>query len=234
MLTLLGGYVLAAGLHLRRHYENRDGDPGFSLADLTSAYSGLRAPSPLLTALRDQHPSDLPDQSRQSLITWLESGRISEDYDNLDLGDASPAVIIEENCLSCHAGRAEAGGGLALEYWDQIERIAYSKQIERVPDDILLASAHAHAPTMAVITIVIALLALLTSWPRALIGALIGVAGAALLVDLGSWWLARSSAMFVPVIAGAGIVHVAAVSITMVLILGDMWMPARQAGRPRN
>lgn len=114
VLTLFGGYVIASGLHLVEHHQARDGRDGMTLDDLRGAYHGGDNESPLRRALENNHPPELSDAARTALLTWLESTTISEDYDNLDLGDNAPAEIIDANCLSCHAGQAENGAGSTL------------------------------------------------------------------------------------------------------------------------
>ncbi|MGI9012639.1 MAG: hypothetical protein ACR2GY_00150 [Phycisphaerales bacterium] len=227
ILVLMGGYLWAAGQHLREHYRNRDGDPALSMTDLKGAYHGVEATSPFLLALRRNHPPELGESDRTMLINWLGSDRISEDYDSLDLGELAPAEIISANCLPCHAGAAENGAGLRLEFWTDIERVAFSKSINPVNESIMIASLHAHAPTMAVIVIAVVVLAGLSRFPLWLTGVLSLLAGGALLADLGSWIPARSNAAFVPVIAVAGITHTISMGLLMVLVLIDLLLPGR-------
>ena len=225
VLTLFGGYVIASGLHLKEHHQARDGRDGFSLDDLRGAYHGGDTESPLRRALEGGHPADLPPAAQTALLNWLDSESISEDYDNFDLGENAPAELIDVHCLSCHAGKAELGAGIPLEYWDQIERIAFSRSIEATDARVLLASTHAHASTMAAIGIILVLLLAATRWPRAVVGLIATLIGAALLADLGSWWLARDNVIFVPVIAATGAVHSLAATIAMLLVIGDLWRP---------
>jgi hypothetical protein len=86
-------------------------------------------------------------------------------------------------------------------------------------------SMHAHALTMATMTLVIAGLGLATAFPRRLIGLLIGVAGVALISDLASWLIARELAAAVYVIVGAGAVYNLACAALLLLILVELWRP---------
>ena len=103
--------LVASAQHLKWHYENRDDQKGLSLDDVKAAYHGLEAPSRLLSALNRGHPETLDAESRALLAKWVQSGRINEDYENIDLGVATPREILAKSCMECHsAGAADAKG----------------------------------------------------------------------------------------------------------------------------
>jgi len=104
-ITLVGGYFVS-GLFLRWHYENRDEKPGLTMNDFVGAYHGVQSPSPLIEALESGHPESLSDPERAALLEWLRGDRLSQDYDNLDLGENAPSEIIAFNCLDCHTRSA--------------------------------------------------------------------------------------------------------------------------------
>ena len=153
VLTLLGGYVVS-GIHMREHYDNRDEREGFTLDDVRAAYHGISAPSPLRTALENDHPEDLAQADRDALLAWLESDTLSQDYDNLDLGDEAPAEIIAISCLDCHSrGSEDPGAAIPLEYWDDIRPLAFSTDIQPTPNEIIANTVPARrvekAPTIS-------------------------------------------------------------------------------------
>jgi len=230
LLTLLGG-LCAAGGHLVLHHENRDERPGLSMDDLTGVYHGIDTTAPLVSALRRGHAEGLSEADRELLLKWLAGDRISEYYDSLELGDSAPAEVLDRNCRSCHARQAQDGGDvgqrLPLEYWDDVRVLAVSRSVEPVATEILIASAHTHALGMGSLTIVVALLSLMTRWPRRVIGGLILLSGLGLCLDLGSWLLARSVAALVPVIAVSGAVWMATTALLIGLSLLELWLPAR-------
>jgi hypothetical protein len=115
---------------------------------------------------------------------------------------------------------------------DTIERVrtlANSKQVNRNPDNVIIASMHAHS--LALSTLSIALLALLcaTRLPRGVVSILAALHGLGLLADISSWWLARQSEPFVYVIAGAGWVYNGTLVLIALLIMIDLWRPLRQS-----
>lgn len=234
LLALLMG-MTASAMHLYWHYENRDERPGLTRDDITGAYHGINAPSPLLAALERGHPQELPGSQREALIAWLRGQRIAEDYDNLDMGENAPAEVIATSCISCHSRQASGSDAKAratpLDYWDDVKRIAYSREIRPTPAKITAMSMHAHALSLGTMSIVVAALALGTSLPRRLMNGLIGLTGLALAADLAAWWLAREYAAFVSVIIGAGAVYNIGSALLMLLILADLWLPRGAADR---
>jgi hypothetical protein len=220
--------LAASAAHIREHHENRDERPGVSLEDLQGAYHGVRTTSPLVAALERGHPSELAAGDREALLAWLRSDRISEDYDNLDLGDAAPAERIAAGCAGCHSRKAGGTPGkVPLEYWDDVKPLAFSRQVAPVPLEVLTASTHAHALSLAAISAVIGLLLLATRWRRSWTGALLGVGGVALVTDFAAQWLARDSAGWVPVIAASGALWAASSALSLAAITLDLWLGRR-------
>lgn len=235
VLVNLAGFI-ASGLHMMRHHENRDEREGLSMTDLQGAYSGVQNPASLLLALEAQHPDELQNTSlepasRSLLLSWLRGDRISEGYDDIDLGDQAPAEILDQSCLSCHSRNAEPDVQALpfLNFWDDVSAVAFSRNISPVDEDILLASTHTHAISLATVTIIIAGLMLLTSWHPSLRNGLGLVAGIGLFFDLAAWWLARDMAAMVYAIVAGGMLYAGSMVLMMLAIITDLWRPRRSA-----
>jgi hypothetical protein len=231
VLTLLGG-LIASAAYVHVHHAKRDGQPGLSMTDLIGSYHGIDAPAPLLQTLERGHPEpphELESLERQALIDWLRSDRIAQTYDDLDLGDFAPAEIIAFNCLACHARRVaethEIARTVPLDYWDDVSRLAFPLKIDPPPMEILIVTTHTHALSLATISVATMLLLLMTSWPRRLVGFLIGAGGIALLLDISAWWLARLDPMFVYVIVIAGSAYLFITAVSQLVVLLDLLMP---------
>ncbi len=233
ILTLLGGLAVS-GIHLRTHFDNRDGTAGFTLDDVRGQYHGVQKTAPMIRILRDGHKdkasdADLTEPSRQTLLAWLESDRISDDFDNLDLGDAAPAEIVAQNCLQCHARGAdsEVSDRVPLEYWDDVERFAFSKNVAATSAEIMYASMHTHALSMSMILMLTAIFAMGSRWPNSFMGGLVCLASIGLAADLGSWFLARSNDVFVYSIVGGGGLFAIATTLVLLAVVLDLWLPRR-------
>lgn len=239
VLVALAG-LAASARHVVDHHQGRDERPGLSLADVRGAYHGVQTTAPLIVALQRDHPADLTDDdtllltARETdvLARWLESDRISSDYDNLDLGDAAPAEILAVRCLACHSRQATRGDGVGeripLDYWDDVEKVAFSREIYPVDVEILTTSMHTHALSLAGLSLVVGGMLLLTGWPRRIVHALIALLGVGLVLDLGGPWLARPWAGAVWMIVVGGAVFGTATAVSLLAILVDLWRPLRK------
>lgn len=229
VFVLVGG--LAASLtHLIWHHENRDDQKGVSYTDIAGAYHGVSAQAPLMRAMEANHPPELPDAARQVLVNWLKSGRISEDYDNIDLGDNAPDAIIATNCVSCHNRNSadDVARKIPLEYFDDVRRLAFDKVIQPKDIKILAASTHTHALSLGSLSLVLGGMLMVTRF-RGGFGALVlGISGLALFVDIGAWWLARDQEIWVRAIMISGPIYMATTGILCLLTVLDMWLPVRK------
>jgi len=238
LLTVLGG-LAASALHGIHHYENRDELPELSFQDFEGAYRGVRTIAPLIIELENGHPGELgseyedilPDQDREFLLQWLRGDRISEDYDNLDLGDLAPVEIINQSCLGCHARIPPTNStdpqSIPLEYWDDVKSVAFSRTIHPTSVEILLASTHTHALGMATLALMIAVLILMSSWPRWFRHGCLFVIGVSLALDLGSWWIARIWVGGVWIMLVAGMFFGLSMVLTTLSLMLDLWIPPR-------
>jgi hypothetical protein len=208
ILILAGGYI-ASVYHMYTHYQNKDEQPGLSMDDIVGSFHGMNKPSRLWVAIQGSERKYIPtDEEYQALEKWLSGNRISEDYDSLELGDYAPAEIIALNCLECHKRSAAEGeeeqSDPPLEYWDDVKQVAFPKNLEPVPLEILATSTHTHALTMPLVALVTCLLFLATAWPRGVRHAFVMGTFVALLLDLASWWLAREWVFFCHVLVVTG------------------------------
>jgi len=230
MLLIIGG-LAASGAHLFFHDQNRDEQPGLTTTDIKGVYHGVNATAPLLSSLRAGHPETLLPNDRETLIKWLEGTRIAEDYDNLDLGDAAPGELIASNCASCHASRStvpDAMPSLPLERWDDVKAVAFSKDIRPNDVKILAASTHTHALSLATLAAVVSLLLLMSTWPRMLVGLLVGIMGVALTADMAAWWISRPYENAIYVIIACGAAFSGSMALACLMVMAEVFKPAKR------
>ena len=231
VVVLLGGYA-ASGLHMVDHHGPRDGKEGLTTTDIEGVYHGVLSPSPLRTALEEGHPGDahpVPQEERDALLAWLGSGRIVEDWDNLDLGDMVPADLLDVNCLSCHSRGAEPDlkAEPMLEYLDDVRAVAFDNEVAPTDLKLLLASTHAHSLSLFTVALGAVLLLWSTRFGRGLVSGVSLLISVGLLLDLVSWWLAREMAGWVTGIMIGGAAHAGGVGLAGLLVLLDLWLPRK-------
>jgi len=243
--------MVASLVHVAGHHGRKDEVEGLTLTDLEGAYHGIDQPSRLARSLDTPHVREhAPDESeRTALRSWLQGARVNQEYDDEDrLGALAPALVLERRCTSCHsrnpadaAGARGAAQALPLDSWGDVSKIAYARKLDPVPADILAMSTHAHALTLPLVAFVVGLLLLATSWPRPLVRWVVAAGAAGLLVDLASWWLARPEFLpgllpfgrlvFVKAIVAGGALFSGALSLALLLVLVDLFLPRREETR---
>jgi hypothetical protein len=235
--VLGGGFAAAAG-YMVDHHSNRDGREGLSYDDIQGVYSGVRSVAPLRVALEADHPKEIEGAKaleaapKKVLLEWLDSGKLSQQYDNLDLGMNAPAEILAVNCVNCHARSSgyKKAAAIPLEYWDDVERLSISREISPMDGSILLATTHTHALALATTALLLVLLLAQTRFHGGWTGLIGFVAALGLAIDISGWWLARESAAFVPMILGGGALFGIGSALMMLTIFADVWLP-RRSGR---
>jgi len=234
VFAMLAGYGVA-GYYLKQHYENRDEQPGLTLTDIEGAYKGAEVPPPMMGALEGGHPEGMPEADRQALIAWLTSETTERDYENFDL-DPMPADVIFDNCLSCHARSPSdtdnAYTDMPLEYWDDIAPLMVTKRILPKDRKIVVASIHAHLPTMALVLIAMTGLAALTRWPGFLTGLVSIACGLGLIVDFAGQYYVRDAGFewLLWGIVGGGTIYAAGVTVLGLAVIADCWLPGGRSG----
>lgn len=215
--------------HMYDHYQNRDERPGMTLDDIRSAYHGLNAPAPIKTALERKHPENLPEATRDALLKWLASDKIAENYDNLDLGDQTPAELMSASCISCHDSKVakEKGAGIALSTWEDVRKHAFSRTINPVPVKVLAISTHTHALALAALSGIVIMLALKTRRAVGLVSLLVAINGLSLAADIAGWWLARHHSDVVYLIVGAGALYNISLVLMTLLVIAELIGPRK-------
>ena len=229
LLAVIGGGLIMSATHMAWHYDNRDERPGLTLDDIKAQYHGLNSTAPILTMMRSGHAEKLSDPARATLIKWLESTRVAEDYDNMDMGDNSPAEIISRSCAECHSRKAPSGPKVArnvpLDHWEDVKKVAFTRKIDRTGDKIIAASLHTHALGLGSLAAVVSLFALCTAWNRRLTGSLIFVATIGLLTDLTCQWFTKFYEPLSLGIVGGGAAFAGGIGLMLILIFAELWRP---------
>ncbi|MCC6676089.1 MAG: hypothetical protein IT436_02990 [Phycisphaerales bacterium] len=247
LLVLMGG-LAASVAYIYNHYSNRDEQPKLTVTDIAGAYHGVTAPAPFIKALQRNHPEKMAAKEREALLAWLQGPKdakgqfpaggnplLFEEYDNIDAGEFNPLDLIAKNCIECHSKKSAATGpdadkarAIPLDQWEDVKKVAFSKQLSPTPTRVLIISTHAHALALGTLGIALTGLLLLSRWPRGLVSVLILLMGLGLLADIGGWWIAQRSMAGVYILLIGGGVFNSCTGLTLVLLIADLWLPKRR------
>jgi hypothetical protein len=184
----------------------------------------------------------------RALIGWLEAGAEEATFDKQGLGepgDLSAQAVLTAQCVECH--NADGGDMEDLPFAPEFDADAVfasvieaaEPEIERHeagPQTLVLAPTstkklvhitHAHILSIPVFTMLIGCLFLLTGFSARVKLVLAPLPMLAVILDIGSWWLARFAEPFIYVIAASGAVFGAAYALQILGILGSMWLSKR-------
>lgn len=111
-LLVLGVGYLFAMIHIFSSHAGRDGDPGLSVNDLIIAYSGSKSDTRLEAALKGPMANMLPAEEREEIVAWVRRGAIKEEFTSMgmsmgmmkDKPHNNVDKIFEKRCESCHNG----------------------------------------------------------------------------------------------------------------------------------
>ena len=247
------GYLFGTANIMLRH-QDADLEPGLSVDDLRATFHGMEktiTPDAQVTVHSEMLEQVGPEGEMRkylekggepaihSLIGWLEEGAKE---DGFVAGDPSPQQVIKSQCIECH--RADGG---------DMEDLPFATNAEAEPEYTLVMAAaepefethesgpqtvvlgptnvkklvqvtHVHILSMPVFTFFVGILFLVTGFSEKMKLVLAPLPMLAVLLDIGSWWLARFVEPFIYVIAASGALFGATYALQILCILYAMWI----------
>lgn len=243
------GYLFAIA-NIYHQHQMADGEAGLKLNDLRASYSGLTVrrtnettiPSRMLTMLRTSMREYVDDEADFNVLeSWLKAGG-SEAGLTEGEGRKTPERALILNCLRCHATSANTEishkspfgpDELSVDYAMIKPLVAAETSVDRdiveVPPQLtiprLVLVTHAHMLAIPVFTLIVGGLFAGARFPRRLQSWLTPMPMLALILDFSGWWLARSAAGAIYLIAGAGAIFGLVFGLQIVVVLFDLWRP---------
>ncbi len=214
-LIVLGTGYLFAMIYIFESHAGRDGDPGLSVDDLIIAYSGSKSDTKLESSLKGPMANMLPAEENHTIIAWVRRGAAEADF-------ASSGVegIIERRCLICHNGSNP-----------HIPDLTGFKGISKVAEadtgmDIftLVRVSHIHLFGITFIFFIVGSIFchayIQPQWVKCL---MLITPFAAILLDIGSWYLTKIYPPFAWVVMISGAFMGAAFAFMWVTSIYQMW-----------
>lgn len=192
-------------------------------------YHGV--PTRLEKALRGPMADRIGSQDKDRIFAWIAGGAKSEGYEAIK-------PVLEANCITCH--RANSGlrkpNGQPLPSFESFDAMSRLIEIDTGPTIAQLAKvSHVHLFGISIIfflTGCIIALSETAAWFRTL---LIVTPYAAILADVGAWWLTKFEAVFAWIVVTGGALMGLALASQILVALWEMWLarsssPLRSAG----
>jgi hypothetical protein len=253
-LIIIGFGYLAAVANIHHRHQLADGREGMSLDDIRAVYGGLAAsreagaevPSRMLTMIRGAMREYLSsDEDFSVLEGWLKAGAAPAALDQ-GAGRQTPRRVLLRNCLRCHARSTGTEISRQSDFGEdefdvdpaRLARFtAAGPQATTGPAVVppqytlprLVLVSHIHMLAIPVFALVVGALFAVSRFPPRPRAVLTPLPMLGLVIDFGSWWLARVSGGFIVGIAAAGAAFGVAFGLQLLVILVDLWRPAASA-----
>lgn len=214
-LILAGvGYLLGFA-NILITYSPTDQEPGLSIKDVQISFYGARD----MTAFEASIDGSMKqyftsDDDYNKVKDWLAAGFDEEGYEGLK-------PIMDVSCNTCHSSGAQVAGVVTETYAD-IEGFLVQDTGKSVGR--LVSLTHTHLMSTMVLIFGLAMIFSRTQFSELIKTIVMSLAFGALVLDLGSWWLAKLAKGFaVLVILGGASLGVTFAALVL-LSLYDLWI----------
>jgi hypothetical protein len=215
LLTIIAG-VLSAVILIGLVYSQYDS--GFRLSEvdkLKAKYTESLLVGAMKTSMY-QHVAD--DEDITIVAKWVSEGSKNNDFFNDEV-----MYIIEADCQNCHSRTSTMTGAIpSMPLSSHTDILNYTEKGYSWTH--MAKSAHTHLLGMAVFIVLVCFSMAFSSYKSWIKTGLIAAAWIGLWLDISSWWLAKSSELFVYLIMASGGLMVAATIAMCGFCLLDMWL----------
>jgi cytochrome c5 len=220
LLVVAGAGYLLGFLNIYLTYSPVDQKPGMSLEDISMSFYGARGGTKLEKSIDGSMRQYLAsDAEYQAVKDWLAGGAT-------EMGFAQIKPIFDASCSSCHSTEAAVADVVTADYAD-LAPLLKQDTGKSVPRLVSISHTHVLA-TLAVIFLLVFIFSF-ARYPQGLKGLVMVFAGLAILLDVGSWWLAKlSPALAILVILG-GVSLALSFLALIVLSLVDLWFGKQES-----
>jgi hypothetical protein len=207
------GYLLGfANIYLT--YSPVDGKPGLSVADVRIAFWGNRGATRLQKAIDGPMKQYLAsDADGAKIKDWISAGGKESGF--ADLKGSFEA------CLACHSKDVKTAGVVMEDYASVAPLLA---QDTGMPISRLVTLSHIHVLATLPLIFLLCLVFSFSRFGNPFKSAVIVFSFASIVLDIGSWWLAKASGSLAVLVLLGGLCLAAAFLVLIVLSLYDMWL----------
>ena len=208
------GYIFGF-MNIYLTYNSIDQSPGLSVKDIQIAFWGARDTTQMERSLDgSMRPYLKTDNDYNTVKGWIKAGGKEEDFTPVK-------EIFDTSCNSCHSAEAKVAGIATVTYEDVKQTMVQDtgKSIPR-----LVSISHSHILATLVVIFLLALIFSHTSFSEIVKIIVIGFSFFALVIDIGSWWLAKLSPAFAVLVIIGGASLGLSFGLLVVLPLYEIWL----------
>lgn len=214
LLTIGLGYLMAL-VNMYYTHQGRDGKPGLTLQDIVIQYHGSRDQTRLGTAINGIMEPNLKYKSdKEVILKWINEGADEAGF------DVSIAPILNRDCIICHTPAVNPGLP-GLTHYQSVADLA--RPGGGAPLPLLVKVSHIHLFGIAFILYFIGRIFLLCEMNVYVKRIAVVIPFVAMLLDVVSWFLAKSMAGFVYVVVLSGALMGLSMGMQILMSLYQMW-----------
>jgi len=208
------GYILGF-FNIYFNYAAVDGKPGLSVADIRIAFYGSGSTTTLEKAVDGAMKTNFASDAEYSTMkAWLKAGAKEADF-------ASVKGIFDNSCISCHSTDLKTGG-VALENYSEVSAVLQRDTGKSIPR--LVSLSHLHVMGILSLVFLLCLVFSFTAFSEPIKIVVMAFSLCSIVVDIGSWWLAKFIAAAAPLVILGGVCLAISFLALILLPLYDLWL----------
>jgi hypothetical protein len=219
LLAVAGVGYLLGFLNIYLSYSPVDQKPGMSLEDISLSFYGARGVTKLGKAIDGSMRQYFAgDADYRAVKDWLGSGAKEGDFQAVK-------PVLDSSCSSCHSAEAAVADVVTVDYADLTPLLKQDtgKSVSR-----LVSLSHTHVLATLPVIFLLVFIFSFARYPETVKGVVMVFSSLAILLDVGSWWLAKlSPALAILVILG-GVSLALSFLALIALSAVDLWFGKQQ------
>ena len=215
-LVLAGISYLMGFFNILLTYSPVDQKPGLSLKDIEYSFYGKREGTKLEKAIDGGMKEYFADENEYNTTKeWLKAGAGEAEF------NSKIKPIFDASCSSCHSAEAQVGQVVTVDYKDlaPLLQMDTGKSIGR-----LVSISHTHLFATLVVIFLLNMVFFYTAYPDGLKRFVSILSFSAIVLDIGSWWLAKLAPFFAVFVIIGGLTLAISFLLLTVLPLYEIWL----------
>jgi hypothetical protein len=214
-LILIGIAYIFGFMNIYLTYSPVDKEKGLSINDIRYSFYGRREVTALEKSIDGSMREHFASDSEYNTVkAWIAAGAQEKDFGPVQ-------TVFQNSCLTCHSADV-AVAGVVLDKYSNVE--PYLQQDTGKSISRLVSLSHTHLFAILTVIFILTFIFSFTRFPDGVKQFIYGLAYFAVALDVGSWWLAKSSAKLASFVLLGGTLLAVSFILLILLSLYDMWL----------